>query len=286
MDNENTNDIDLATLPAWKCVEILTEHPEQADKCDWTKFSLSVLSALFAKRPEFRATAKEKRGTTNKICCIAVIPKKTPYELARSVLKRGEVPTYDPWGVIGADTSVNVSDVHADGMPGGTKLIVRLDGEALVEQEIDFSDPHGLSFVDKGDLFDETPPKRGRWLYGANPREDVRWKVWAFEVPDDFAFDPEKLVIPFVRARTCALDEPRLWIHPCDIRYGNQTPGDDGKGFEACFHGYNEGHGGISYWTVENGVPEEYAGPWHCDDGEEDIDDDLYPDGTTFPDDD
>ena len=34
MDNENTNDIDLATLPAWKCVEILTKRPEQADKCD------------------------------------------------------------------------------------------------------------------------------------------------------------------------------------------------------------------------------------------------------------
>ena len=37
MDNENTNDIDLAALPAWKCVEILTKRPEQADKCDWQR---------------------------------------------------------------------------------------------------------------------------------------------------------------------------------------------------------------------------------------------------------
>ena len=103
---------------------------------------------------------------SDRICCIAVIPKEAPYELARSVLKHGEVPTYDPWGVVGADTSANVADVFADGTPGGTKLVVRLDGETLVERELDISNPRGLSLVDKGDLFDETPPEGGRWLYG------------------------------------------------------------------------------------------------------------------------
>ena len=164
-----------------------------------------------------------------------------------------------------------------------TKLIVQIDGKTLVEQELDISSPRGLSFADKGDLFDETPPKGGRWLYGANPREDVAWSGWVFGVPADFAFDPEKLVIPFVRARTSARDEPQLWIHPCDIRYGDLKPGDDVNGFRACFHGDHEGYGGIEYWTVRDGVPEEYGGPWHCDDGEDEIDDDLYPADTSFP---
>ena len=291
MDNEQDREreidaskgIDFESLNGEEWAKLLVAQPQFADKCDWGSLSLHAIWRLFAKRPELRAIAKGKCSIPDKICCIAVIPQEAPHELARSVLKHGEVPIYDPWGVIGADTSANVADVYADGTPGGTKLIVQIDGKTLVEQELDISSPRGLSLVDKGDLFGETPPKGGRWLYGANPREDVAWGGWCFGVPADFEFDPGKLVIPFVRARISARDEPQLWIHPCDIRYGDLKPGNDVNGFRACFHGDHEGYGGIDYWTVRNGVPEEYGGPWHCDDGEDEIDDDLYPADTTFP---
>ncbi len=263
--------------------KLLAAQPQFADKCDWDSLSLHALWHLFAKRPELRVIAKEKRFIPDKICSIAVVPKEAPYELARSVLEHGKIPIYDPWGVVGADASATY--VYADGTPGGTELIVRLDGETLVKQEIDFSNPRGLAYVDRGNLFDETPPKSGQWLYGANPREDVRWSGWVFGVAADCLFNRGKLVIPFVRGRTSARDEPQRWIHPCDIRYGDLKPGDDG--FRTVFRGDNEGYGGIDYWTIRTGVPEEYGGPWYCSDAEDDDlipeDDDLYPADTTFP---
>ena len=251
---------DWSKLSGWNWASLLRRQPRFADRCDWGKPSLHALAYLFAKRPELCAVAKEKRGILGKIFHIQVIPEELPCELGRVNLKPGEVLTYDPYGVIGN------ADVYADGTPGGTKLVVRLDGETLVEQEIDFSNPQGLAFVDQGDLFDETPPENGQWLYGASVKEEFTWSGWVMEVPADFSFDPGKLVVPFVHARAGA-SESQLWIHPCDIRYGDLKPDDTAFQHQED----NQPTYAIEYWTVERGVPREYNGLYHDPE-----DEDLY----------
>ena len=257
---------DLSKLGGGHWKSLLGEQPRLANKCDWGKLSLEDLSSLFAKCPELRAVAKEKKGIRGKILQVSVIPEGFcyAYELGRMALKSGEIP--NSRGLLGEDPDM-VSQViddaacyviaKPDANAEGEFIQVLLDGETLVEWKINVGKPRGLSFVDKGALFDAVSPREGRWLYGAGKVRDLVG-TWTVEVPEDFSFDRGKLVIPFVRASAGAKGKPQLWTDPTDIRYGDMAPGDD----TWRWHWENCRPRRADFWTVENGVTKPYDGPW------------------------
>ena len=176
----------------------------------------------------------------------------SPIDLGRRLMKDGDNQYESGWGVNGV---IPDSTLFANGEPDATMIQVRLDGELVFERLLDFSKPEGLVFEDRGPLYDENEdPGNGWWLYGAERWAGVTWSPWTLAVPDNFKFDPGKLVIPFCHARIDHDSNPQPVFKPCEISYDGKKAA--GLEWEDQTHS-----GGVAYWTVKDGIAKQCSVP-------------------------
>ncbi len=199
-------------------------------KLKWEDIPLRIVSFLLRLWPSFTETAKRQKNVKGKILEILFdIPADEddqraqrrifPIQLWRQHVAAGDHPEDEPDGHV----SSMESSWYAEATPGNAEIRVFLDGEEMFSSPLDFANPKGLAFKDCGFLFDESNVDDDGLVYSSRRclSEAASWEPMVEEVPPDFKFEPEKLFVPFYRARVSGNDGFRLLVRPSGIRYGD-----------------------------------------------------------------
>ena len=210
---------DWSKLKADNWASLLKWQPSFADRCPWNSFSLDTVASILREQPAVAEDARAARNMAGHLLVIALDGRSRTVEFGRRELKPGEEP-------VGAD-GIKFAP-YADLEPEATTLLVELDGERYLRRPLALTHLDGITFQNRGDMFDEV--REGRWLYAARSKKWVRWSSWIVEVPEDFQFEASKLVIPFVRAMVSGDGDEGYFARPKDIRYGDLVP--DGESLQ------------------------------------------------------
>ena len=207
---------DWSQFNASNWASLLEAQPSFADRCPWESFSLQDIASILREQPAVAEQALAARNMSGHLLFIALDGRSRAVEFGRRELKPGEE-------AVGTEGVEFVP--YADLEPDATTLLVELDGVRYLRCPLSLTHLDGITFQNRGDMFGEI--REGRWLYATRSKQWVRWTSWIVEVPEDFQFDPSKLVVPYVRATVSGDGEDGYFTNPKEIRYGDLAPDGD-----------------------------------------------------------